>query len=297
MKLVRPALIDDSVLTYSSVAESEPVYSTLTTYGDGDQVRGTGGNAHKLFESLQAANTNHPLTDATWWLPVGATNRWAMFDGSVQSQTTAADEIDVRLAVPGRADTLAALNVAASSGRVTMTDLVDGVVFDQTFSLVSMSGITDWWRYFFEPLERLDALIVDDMPPYADATVELQLFDAGETVACGELVVGFSAHIGDTQWGPQVGFTDFTVKTQDEFGNFTIVKRPFSDLASFNINVASSYVDQLKKLLKTYRATPILYIGDPDFSSTAVYGFFKSFNLVISGPDVSLCSLDIEGLV
>lgn len=269
-------------------------YSATATYAMGDRV--ICATTHKAYESVIDGNVGQPLSDDTKWLLVGLTNRWAMFDGSIQAQTTNPDEIAVEVLVPGRVDTVALLNIAGSSARVTMTAEVDGLVFDETFSLVSMSGITDWYAWLFEPVERLGDLIVDELPPYAGATLNASISADDETVAIGEMVVGFSKRIGDTQWSPQLGITDFSVKTRDDFGNLTVVERAYLKLGTFNVNVKSAYVDQLEKLLAGYRATPILYIGDPDYSSTAVFGFFKSFNLVISGPDVSLCSLDIEGL-
>lgn len=269
-------------------------YSATATYAMGDRV--IDAAAHKEYESLVDGNAGNALTDATKWLLVGLTNRWAMLDGSVQAQTTNPDLIAVEFSVPGRVDSLALLNVSGSSAHATVTDEVDGVVYDKTVSLVSTSGITDWYAWLFEPVERKSDVIFDDIPPYAGAIIDVSISATGETVAIGELIGGFSKNIGDTQWSPQLGITDFSVKTRDDFGNLTVVERAYLKLATFNINVPSTYVDQLQKLLATYRATPILYIGDPDYASTAVFGFFKSFNLVIAGPDVSLCSLDVEGL-
>jgi hypothetical protein len=37
-------------------------------------------------------------------------------------------------------------------------------------------------------------------------------------------------------------------------------------------------------------------VAAEDFSSLIVYGFYKSFDIVIPGPTVSNCSLEIEGL-
>lgn len=296
MKLVRPSLIDDAALISSSVPEDEPVYDHTHTYAEDDQVRGTGADAHTLFQSLQDANDDHPLTDADWWVRVGATNQRAMFDGVVQNPTTAADLIDVVVQPKGRIDVVGLFTLNASTVRVTQTDIVDGVVFDKTFTLVSSSGIVDWYDWLFEPVERADKLIVTGLKAYTNSAVEVDLAWAGQQVACGELVVGFSKHIGDTQWGAQVGITSFSTKLVDAFGNVRITPRAFIDIASFNINVEPTYVDQLKRQLEQYRDIPILYIGDDDYAATAVYGYFKSFNEVIAGPPLSLCALDVEGL-
>jgi hypothetical protein len=295
MRLVRPVEVDSSVLI-STNAVDESSWSSGTTYGQFDVVRGPAPYDKLAYESVQAGNLNHPVTDQAWWLAFGSSNKWRMFDQSPQSQTTRADNIDVTLTPGARIDTLALQNVSAASVQVTMTDLVEGVVYDETFAMISDSGITDWWAYFFEPIVRVTELQVEDLPPYATATLDVTLTATGETVACGLCVIGLSRDIGKTQWGAGVGIQDYSVKQVDDFGNATVVQRAYSKRANFSMLVPWGQVDQLQVLLASYRATPTLYIGDPDYTSTAVYGYFRDFNMEIAYPDVSLCTLEIEGL-
>lgn len=298
MKLVRPTLVDDGVLTSSSVAESEPVHSLATTYAKGFQVRGTGALRHTVFESLQAGNTGHALDEvgSPWWIRVGPTNRFAMFDSVLGTQTTATGTIDVVLGNLGRIDSLALFNLAAASARVIMTSAADGVVYDRTFALASTGGIVDWFDWLFEPVARLDRLVIDTLPPYADATLEVILSDPGQPVACGELVVGFSKHLGDTRWEPQLGFVDTSVKARNSFGDASIVERPFYDTGAFTLNVDADQVDEVAALCKSLRATPVLIIGDPGYAITAIFGFITQFQTGITYPSFSVCTLDFEGL-
>ena len=124
----------------------------------------------------------------------------------------------------------------------------------------------------------------------------ITLTDSGETVLCGVCVLGLSKEIGGTQYGATVGIQDYSVKTQDDFGNYTILERAYADRGTFSVEVETSYVDALKKLLTAYRATPAVYIGSDDFGSTVMYGFFKDFNIDIAGPAVSIATIEIEGL-
>lgn len=300
MKIVRPIEVTDTVLTFSNVPETDyAAWASGTTYALGDRVLRLAANVHQIYESAAGSNVGHdPLTDdGTHWTLVGADNRWSMFDAVVQSQTTHADAIDATLAIPGRIDTVALLNLSATAVEVTLTDATDGVVYDKTFSLVSPSGITDWYAYFLEPIERLGDLILTDLPAaYANATLDVSITESGATVACGVLIPGLSKDVGGTQYGASLGIVDYSVKTADEFGNFGVVKRAFSRQANFQVFVANSYVDKLINLLSDYRATPILYIGDDDYTASAVYGFYKDFTVAISYPDVSVCSIELEGL-
>lgn len=295
MKIVRPLTVTDAVLTSSNVAETDyAAYNGASTYAAGDRVIST--TTHRIYESLVGGNTGNALTDTTKWLDVSATNRWKMFDDSNTSQTSNADSIAVELAATGRVDSVALLNIAAASVQITMTDSVEGVVYDETYSLISDSGISDWYAYFFEPIERKSDFAVTDLPPYADADIAITLADTGATVECGTCVVGLSKEIGATLHGARLGIIDFSRKEQDAFGNYSITERAFSKRRSFTVLVDNTYVDALDKLLAAYRATAVVYVGTDSYTSTIAYGFYKDFSIEIAYPSNSLCSLEIEGL-
>jgi hypothetical protein len=56
-------------------------------------------------------------------------------------------------------------------------------------------------------------------------------------------------------------------------------------------------VSAVQKLLADIRTTPTVFIGEDDKPETVVYGFYKQFNIVISTPSISDCSIEVEGLV
>jgi hypothetical protein len=157
------------------VGSTYKLYDVAHTYAADDIVIDAVG--HHAYQSLGGSNLGNALSDDTKWLDLGPDNRWKMFDQSVQSQTTAEHEIHVTLAIPGRADTVSLQNVDAASARVILTDATDGVVYDQWLSLVSPSGITDWYAWFFTPIERVSTKTFTGLPPYANATLEVILSD------------------------------------------------------------------------------------------------------------------------
>lgn len=347
MKLIRPSIINDATLTYSTVEEEGPgAYNGATTYAEFDRVsvatgtvltvytslqNGNTGHApassptwwkvtgttyatynagvtyglgdivivpttHRRYESVQASNVNHAVTDPAWWLDLGVTNRWQMFDTSVSTQTANPDAIRVGITTMGRADSVALLNVSGATARITMTDAFEGQIYDKEYPLISDSGIQDWYAYFFEPIERISDLVITDMPPYADALVEIRIIEEGQIVLCGVCVVGLSKEIGLTSMGANIGIQDYSVKQQDGFGDFTVVERAFSKRANFQVLVDGAFVDPLLRLLAAYRAAPIVYVDDAGYASTVVFGFYKDFQIEIAYPDYSLCTLEIEGL-
>lgn len=298
MRIVQPIAINDAALLSTNVAEVlYPNWDAGYVYSLGARVHIVGPDLHEVYESLTDGNVgNAPSTSPDKWIYVSATNPWLMFDQSVTSQTVYPDEIQVSIQTTGRVPCLALLNVSASAVHVTMTDAVDGVVFDQTYSLVSDSGIDDWYDYFFEPIERLQDLVVLDMPLYASPIIDVTLSAAGEDVKCGALVLGPQTNVGDTQYGPTVGIQDFSRKERDDFGNYSIVERAFSKRGSFAVVVDAVRVDTLQQFLATLRATPTLYLGTDIYASTAIYGFYIDSQIQIAYPTESILDIEIEGL-
>jgi hypothetical protein len=298
MKIVQPLAINDAALLSTNVAEVlYPNYDAGYVYAKGARVHVVGPDLHQVYESLVDGNVgNTPATSPAKWVYVSATNPWLMFDQSVTSQTEYQDSIEVEIQTTGRIAALALLNVSAREVRVQMTDPVEGLVYDQTYSLVSDSGVDDWYEYFFEPVLRLQDLAIVNLPSYGSPIIKVTLSDPGEMVKCGALVMGPTTNVGDTEYGATVGIQDFSVKQQDDFGNYSILQRSFRKRSSLIVRVDSSDVDTLQQLLASLRATPALYIGADTYSSTAIYGFYKDFTIQIAYPKESILEIEIEGL-
>ena len=296
MRVVRPAIITQDTLT-SNVPETYPAYDPAATYATGDQVIVAGVSLTTVYKSLQDGNIgNTPADHPDWWQDRGASNRWAMFDQYVSSQTTNPENIEVSVVIPTRVDSVALLNTNASTVEVRMTDPEYGVVYDKTFDLVDNMGINDWYRYFYEPIQRVNDLILTDLPLAPNSTIDISMSAPGNTVACGTCIIGQQKELGDTQYGAQVGIEDYSIKTRDPWGNFTIQERAFSDTGNFTIYLPNQQTDSLKAFLESVRATPMLWLGTDDYESTTIYGFYKNFSITLRYVRMSVCTLEIEGL-
>jgi len=75
MKLIRPTVITDAMLTSSDVPEGAgTAWSSATTYAVGARVDVATGTVIDVYQSLQASNTNHaPASSPTWWRKVATT--------------------------------------------------------------------------------------------------------------------------------------------------------------------------------------------------------------------------------
>lgn len=279
---------------WTAIGTTYAEYDSAAVYGLGDRVINL--TDHHVYESAQAANTGHALTDAAWWIDAGATNRWAMFDTTNGTTTAHPSSIDVTLAMSSRIDGIALLNVSASTVQVILTDATDGVVYNQTQSLTSTTGIDDWYSYLFDEVVRRRDVTFYDLPPYGSLTVQIIIDGGGSAVECGTCILGLVRQIGGTSYGAGVGINDYSRKETDVFGNYSITERAFSKRGDFRVTIENTDLDEIVRILAAYRATPIVYDGTGIYGSTLVFGFYKNFSVEIAYPTKSFCTLEVEGL-
>ena len=298
MKIIRPVTIDDAVFQSSDVPENDyAAWAGGTTYAAADRVIVTTGY-HNIYESAQAGNTgNDPTTDdGTWWTLVSSTNRWKMFNAIVQEQTVQANQIVATLQSPTVVNSMAFLNVAATTIEVTVTDSVEGVVYDETFNMTSYSGIQDWYAYFFEPIIRKDQLAITDLPPYANASIEVTI-NANADAKIGALVMGQFASLGLSQHGASLSIVDYSTKTTDAQGRVTITDGPYADKMEVDVVLDTSQIGQANSTLSSLRTTPAVWIAEDNNDDLVIYGYYREFDIILSNPTISRLSLEIEGLV
>jgi len=127
MKMIVPITVNDAVLTSSNIAETDyAAWNSGTTYAVNARVIVTA--THSVYQSIQSGNTNNdPVTDSaletpTWWVRVGATNRWKAFDSVIQDRAVRSGGISYELDVSSRADGIALFNLDATSVRVRVDD-------------------------------------------------------------------------------------------------------------------------------------------------------------------------------
>ncbi len=303
MSVITPVAITDAMLSSSSIAEADyPAWSSATTYASADYVIVTSTGVHKVYQSLQNTNLNKDPTsaaNAAWWAEVSPTNRWRMFDQASGTVSTDSSSIDVTLA-PGRIDSVALLDVDCHEARIRMSTPADGTFYDRSWTLTGATDIVeDWFQYFYAPIGQRTALTVSGLPSIGDASVRVTLTRSGGTVSIGSLVVGASTYLGRARYGLRVGIVDYSVKSTDAFGRTTVVQRPYAKRVGVDVLVSTPAVGALVDKLARLRATLGVWIaGNAETTSDAlkVYGWFKDWEISLSGPTYSALSLQIEGI-
>lgn len=300
MKIIRPITVTDAVLDSSNVTENDfAEWAVGTTYADGDKVIVL--STHRIYESLVGSNTgNDPTTDdGTNWLDISATNRWKAFDQTITDQTTNTTSITYTFDPQALTNAIAFFNLDGIEVEVTMTDPTEGVVYDNTVSLVDNGAVDNWYGYFFEPIVRRSEIVLLDLPNYVSATIDVSInANTGDDAKVGQIVFGSQKTLGLTTYGTSLGIQDYSTKDTDAFGNVVITERRFAQLVDYDVKMATSTVRDVQKTLASYRATPLVYTGTDDGTyGDLVYGYYRSFGINISTPSYSDATIEVEGLV
>ena len=316
MRVINPVEITDDNFVSSIVEEDDyDEWVIDTTYGVGDKVIVTTGY-HKIYESLRVDNVGNFPPDflsgeVPWWMEVSSTNRWKMFDGLIESQTTEGSFIEVSL-LPGKINSIAFLNIVAMYITVIMTDPVAGEVYNETISFQATEDVLwgdgDLWGDVGNAEERIwqggnDEELVEkvalrtDLPNYPQATLQIIIAGAEGTAACGKVIIGTTIKLGDTKWSPSVGMIDYSTKTQDSFGNYVVQIRSFSKKVGCIFQMETAIHSEILRKLAQYRATPLLWILSETYNVSLIYGFYKDFDMNVTNNFLTDCNINIEGLI
>jgi hypothetical protein len=297
MIIIQPVPITAAMLTASNVPETDAPLWTAGTYTLGTQRI----YDHRVYEVIVTSTTARPDIGAVAippsWLDLGATNRFKMFDQIINTQTIKNADIDVDITPAAIINSAAFFGLFGNSITVTMTDPTEGVVFTETRSLQDNTIIIDWYPYFFEEIAYLPDIVFLNLPAYGSATLTAFVDGGAGDAKVGEVVIGKQRNLGVTNFGTSVSIIDYSVKSTDDFGNTIILQRAYSKRADYDVTVNTSSVAAVQKALADIRTTPTVFVGDQNRPETVVYGFYKQFNIVLSTPSISDCSIEVEGLV
>jgi hypothetical protein len=302
MIVIPPITITDAILDSSNVPEAdfaEWVISTAYVAPNNVMVSVVEPDIHRNYEALQATTGDEPWlepTPAVNWLDLGATNRWAMFDNKNGSSTTNADSIDVSITPGELINSVSLLNISAATVQVIVTDPTEGEVYNRTIDLISPSGINDWYAYYFTPIERQTNALFLDLPAFSQATIQIIATETGADVSIGVLALGVQNVIGIANHGTSVGIIDYSVKSVDSFGNFVILPRAFSKRADYIVTMDTERTGFVQDFLASIRSQPVIWIGSDVLGSTIVYGYYRSFDILLSNFTSSDANISVEGL-
>lgn len=294
MRLIREEVVTPATLT-SNVPITETEW-TPGTYATGDQ-RYVGTDLYEVTASPSTADD--PITgeakEPKTWVKIGKINRWRMFSEFVAEQTVHPSPLVVEIATLPKANAVALFGVSA--GNVEVVAYSGGTETARVSKpLTNVFEVTNWYEYFFQPIERVEEGVILDLPSYGTDRLVITLTADGTPVALGKLVVGEAVKLGTTSLNFGAGIDDFSRKERDEFGGYQIVERRFARRAAFTVFIPAGKVPSVLRHLAAVRARPTVYIGDPDTPESIVIGFYKEAWTTRETRGLSQMTLEIEGL-
>lgn len=293
MKVIKPTTITSGMLVSTTATETYSAWNAATAYSLGDIVLRTA--TERLYERIVAGTTaTAPESDATNWLEIGPSNKWAMFDGNVSTATTRASSLTV-VVKPGYANSAAFFGLDGGVIDITVRDSLAGSVVYTGSKTLDGAVILDYFDYFFEPTDQLTEAVFSDLPPYTDAHITVAV--TGSTAAIGVALIGLQYETGITESGVTLDLIDYSVKETDEFGTVTFVRRGNSKRMTVSMYLTNNQINRVQRLMADLTATPCAWIASEKagFEPLTIFGYSTSFRTEVKSTE-SLANLVIEGL-
>jgi hypothetical protein len=295
-KVIKPTTLTSAMLVSTTAVETYAEWAAGTAYALNAYV--TLAATNRTYQCIQGPSTgNPPATSPLYWSDVGPTNKWAMFDGEISTQTSKATALTVVLK-PGYVNSLSLFGMEGTNLTVTVRDALAGEVVYGPIS-INLDGtvIDDWYQYFFEPYVQKGDVVLTNLPPYGDAHITITIASGGDA-KCGTVSLGTFYKLGDTLTGAVASIIDFSRKTTSAAGVTSFERRDFSKRMSLQIMLPNSQLNKVQRVLADLRATPCTWVATeaPGFEPLTVYGFFRDFSIDVAYHATSLCSIEIEGL-
>lgn len=295
-------------ITANGVALPEdgtPAWAGGTTYAAGARVHSAA--THRVYESVKDGNLAHDPADPTnrvtatgaptWWVDIGPTNRWAMFDSFISSQTAAASPLVITMR-PGAFNGIALFLIEADGLAVTVRSSPGGtLIYSQTDTLEG-SEPPDYYEYFFQGSKPRTQFTATGLDAYSASEIQITLTKQTGPVKLGMLVVGDLRALGVPERGVRVSPKTYSYIADDAFGNTRIVRRPSATGITIPVRVEHGDADIVIQTVQDLLDVPVAVIGSNDLFHTKL----STFGLISGDMDYStwphrMLNLTVKGFI
>lgn len=298
LSITDPIVPGPAQLVATDVPEADyPAHDPLATYALADRVI----YEHNVYESAQAANTGHtPLTQADdpWWLWVGATNRWGMFDLESSQPTAVAGGFYYEFNLGYAVDALHLQGIVDGfSLRVRLTDASAGVVFDTGEVAIGWNiQEPNWWELAYGIYIDVRQRNVLGMPTYPQAVLRIDVV-GGAACAITALLVGQTRVFGrGVRLGMRSRMRDAIKRDRDRWGGLRLRRANWWDTQSIVVSIPTKQIDAFREFLQDRRANVMYWRSSDLLSTTQILGFFISAETLIPYATESDMSIELEGI-
>jgi hypothetical protein len=301
--ILRPIPITDAVLKSTTATETVPLYVATATYAVGAMCRSD--VTHRIYESAAAGNIGHDpavaanLSGTTpYWVEVGSSNVWAMFDNDMGSQTVANSPFTF-VAQPGFFSTAEWFGLDADEIHVVVRDKPGGAIVKEVAHVLEGSAPADYDEYFWDPFKPETDFTLTDVEQYFKAEITVTLTKASGPVRCAAFVVGDEIVLGKTLSQPKVSPLSYATIEANRFGITTIVDRRNTTDLQMTALLDVSEAEMVRKTLQQHLGTPCVWKG----SSSIEYGGLRQLGLGSGdivydvAPGKCQLSLNVQGII
>lgn len=294
--VVEPTVVTAGMVLANTLAELYPVWTAGATFADG--ARAVSPDGLSLYESLQPGNTGHDVTDTDWWVRVGASNRWAIFDGEISLASQASTSFSLTLQ-PGPFAAIGLHGMRDISGvRIQLVDGNTGATLRDTSHDLFAEAIDTALEFFYTwPRPTAVQRVFTGLPLVSDPVLTLT-FSGGAAMRIGEVVLGPAYELGDTIAGSSLGLTDYSVQERDRWGRLTLEPGDYSRTGSFPFLFGAARLAKVHALLSRLRGKACLYLPSvvPGFEPMGTLGIYTRMRIDPRHTHTYMGTLDLEGL-
>jgi hypothetical protein len=264
--------------------DSTQAWNAGATYAVGARVHVA--STHRVYESVKDGNLGKDPTllvnqvsaagVATWWIDIGPTNKFAMFDSLISTPTVAASPLTFTIA-PGAFNGLAMFGIDADQISVTVRDPGTGTVIYSYSAPLEGSPPADYYEYFFEGFRPQKQFIATGIEPYSSAQLTVTLSKVTGTVKLGMLAVGDRRPLGAPLRGASVEPVDYSYVSTDAFGNTTIRRRPSATGLSIRTKMDNADANDVLVTVQELLSVPVVVFGstEPGYENLTVFGLMS----------------------
>jgi hypothetical protein len=304
LTVLRPTEITTAMRKSTTATESTPAYVPGTTYAKGARCRSD--VTHRIYESGKDANTGHdPTLDenqagaAPWWIDIGPTNDWAMFDTDVSTETVAPSPLTVVLE-PGFFSSIQCFGLDADFITVTVRAKAGGDIIASLTHELEGSAPADYDEYFWDDFQPESTFAMGGIDQYYKAELTVTLTRTGDgNVKCGALVMGDEIVLGKTLAQPKVKPRTYSYVTTDKFGTTSITRRKATtDLdvsALLDVSEANGVLAAIQSLLDVpcaWKASDSVH-----YAGLRCFGLGSADITYDVAPGKCLLSLNVQGII
>ena len=286
---VKESGADEIELTSSTLAEADELeWSSSTSYVVDNKVMVAA--EHKIFicrvnntnkSPLVAENIYDADAETGYWTLYSSTNKWKMFDDKVKSKSYSTDPIIMTFTAKRNYDSLSFLEIYANLLNVIITNNNGDIVFSTTSNLNDTYGVVGYYDWFFTPPIKKFSVSYNDIKGKTGDTIYIQIDNSVDDIYLGRIVFGLSRFIGVSEQGLQLGFENYSEKTQDYLGHSVISEGIIFDNIDVELKIDGGRENFVKKIFTQNLNKPSLFIADKNLEHTILFGYVKSFALTM----------------